>query len=84
MATPTREYLSPREVAALIGVPYKTLEKWRYFGGGPPFIKVVKTIRYARADIDAFMASQRRVVERGKRPRVGDTPKPKPSRARVT
>jgi predicted DNA-binding transcriptional regulator AlpA len=41
-----REYLSPREVEALTGISYKTLERYRANGTGPPWFRVGGVIRY--------------------------------------
>ena len=35
-----REYVGPRELAALTGVSFKTWERWRSDGTGPVFIKL--------------------------------------------
>jgi predicted DNA-binding transcriptional regulator AlpA len=35
-------------------------EKLRVVGGGPPFIKVGKAVRYKRADLDAWLEEQKR------------------------
>ena len=52
----TTPLLNTREAARLLGVKPSTLEKWRNTGGGPIFIKVgVRTIRYAREDLEAFL-----------------------------
>lgn len=47
------KYLSP------VGkpIPVATLQWWRSHGKGPKYFKVGKRIIYARADLDAFMAS---------------------------
>jgi hypothetical protein len=36
------------------------LEKLRVVGGGPPFIKVGKAVRYKLADLDTWLAEQKR------------------------
>jgi hypothetical protein len=35
------------------------LEKLRGVGGGPPFIKVGKAVRYKLSDLDAWLAEQK-------------------------
>ncbi|MBI4001062.1 MAG: helix-turn-helix domain-containing protein [Nitrospira defluvii] len=37
----------------------KTAQAWRTRGGGPPFIKVGRLIRYRKADVDAWIESRR-------------------------
>jgi hypothetical protein len=36
------------------------LEKLRVVGGGPPFIKVGKAVRYKLADLDTWLEEQKR------------------------
>jgi hypothetical protein len=57
------EYLTEEEAAALStaqGVPVaaRTLSNWRWAGGGPPFVKVMRRVRYRRADILAWAQAQ--------------------------
>lgn len=37
----------------------KTLQAWRSRGGGPPFIKVGRLVRYDPQDVEAWIASRR-------------------------
>ena len=44
--------INQREVAQLLGVSERTLEKWRRTGAGPPFISISsRCIRYRIADL---------------------------------
>jgi excisionase family DNA binding protein len=52
--------LSNREAADYLGLKAATLNKWRVFGDGPPFIKVGHLVRYRKADLDAFLQSRLR------------------------
>lgn len=52
--------LSNREAADYLGLKAATLNKWRVFGDGPPFIKVGHLVRYRKADLDAFLQSRMR------------------------
>lgn len=48
-------------IGGLDGTPSeKTLAQWRSQGKGPPFLKIGGRILYARADLDAWLASCRR------------------------
>ena len=38
----------------------KTMQAWRYRGGGPPFIKIGRLVRYLDSDIEAYINSRRR------------------------
>lgn len=48
------------DVAALTGLSASTLAKRRCAGLPPAFFKLGRTVKYARADIDAWILSQRR------------------------
>jgi len=52
------KYLTEKEVAALTGIPVQTLRNKRCRGGGFPFIKLTRTVRYREEDIHSYMASR--------------------------
>ena len=52
--------LSTAEVAALLGIPERTLEFWRYQGRGPTYTRVGKRVRYHPDDVAAYLQAQRR------------------------
>ncbi|HET9733196.1 MAG TPA: helix-turn-helix domain-containing protein [Acidimicrobiales bacterium] len=39
-------YLSPTELAELLGVPVQTVYQWRHQGDGPPGFRIGKHLRY--------------------------------------
>jgi predicted DNA-binding transcriptional regulator AlpA len=39
-------FLTPADLAAILGVPVKTLYEWRYTGAGPPGFRVGRYLRY--------------------------------------
>jgi excisionase family DNA binding protein len=47
--------LSPAELAAYLGVPLKSIYRWRTTGDGPRGIRVGKHVRYRPADVDAWL-----------------------------
>ena len=50
---------TPQEVAAMLCISERTLERWRIVGDGPTFIKVgPKKVRYAAGDVANFVASR--------------------------
>ena len=53
-------HLSVRELAALLQVSRRTLDRYRARGVGPAFEKVNGRVLYARADVEAWIASGRR------------------------
>lgn len=40
--------LTEGQTGELINVPVRTLQTWRLRGGGPPFVKLGRSIRYRR------------------------------------
>ena len=49
------DLMKEREVAELLRVTRQTLSRWRASEQGPPFIQVEGTIRYRRADVQAWL-----------------------------
>lgn len=50
--------LSPRELAAYLGLPVATLYQYRYRGEGPPGYKIGRHVRYRWTDVQAWLAEQ--------------------------
>lgn len=44
--------------AVLVGLAEQTLRKLRIVGGGPPFIKIGKAVRYRPSDLDAWLTAR--------------------------
>jgi len=53
--------LTTQEAARHIGCAPITLAKLRCSGGGPTFLKIGRAVRYALADLDAWLATKRRM-----------------------
>lgn len=53
-------YLTPRELAELVRTSPRTVEGWRHRGTGPAFIRAAGRVLYDRADVDAWLAENRR------------------------
>lgn len=51
----SQRLLWAEEVAAILGVPVKTLYQWRYKGIGPAGVRVGRHLRYRMADIEAWI-----------------------------
>jgi len=48
-----------RETAEFLAVPTSTLYYWSYLGeGGPPMLRIGKSLRYNPYDVDAWAASR--------------------------
>jgi excisionase family DNA binding protein len=54
------ELLTQKQLADELQVSLRTLERWRQEGSGPAFIRVGRSPRYRRSDIDAWLERQRR------------------------
>jgi hypothetical protein len=55
--------LDEKQVAEILHTSVRTLRKRRLIGGGPPFIRLNRNIRYRLGDLAAYLDS---------RPRGGD------------
>lgn len=54
---PQEELLTPKETAAILRVSIGTLANWRVTQcRWLPFVKLGRSVRYRRSDIDAFLA----------------------------
>ena len=49
-----RHCLNQKELARRWGISHRTLERWRYGGQGPAFLKLGGRVLYRLADIEAF------------------------------
>ena len=57
----SQRLLSPREAAQVLGISTRTL--WDLKGRGEiPCVKIGRSVRYARADIEAFIARNRQTT----------------------
>jgi excisionase family DNA binding protein len=54
VTNPSKEYLMPKEAAALLNCSLRTLERWRNTGYGPPFIKTGRKILYPLASLEEW------------------------------
>ena len=50
--------LNVSEVAELLGVPVKTLYRWRYLGEGPRGYRIGRHVRYSRAALSSWLEKQ--------------------------
>jgi excisionase family DNA binding protein len=55
-----RQLLTPTELSDWLQVPKQTLYKWRTCGDGPRGYRVGKHVRYDVADVEHWLANQRR------------------------
>ncbi len=51
--------LKPKDVADLLAVSERTLERWRITGEGPRFVRLgSKVVRYTGEEVEAFVAAR--------------------------
>jgi hypothetical protein len=62
--------INQKQAAEHLGVPERSLENYRQRGGGPPFYKIGARVVYESAELDAWLATRRRVstTDRGAAP----------------
>lgn len=58
------ELVDERRAAALTGHSVRTYQTWRGNGGGPPFCKLGRTVRYDLDALRAWIDAQRRTSTR--------------------
>ena len=51
-------YLTPLDLADLLGVPIETVYQWRRKGTGPRGFRVGRHLRYDPEDVQTWVASQ--------------------------
>lgn len=56
---PTPEYLDTVQAAAYVGLTRKQMEHLRVRGGGCPYSKIGRHVRYRRSDLENWMADRR-------------------------
>ena len=62
--------LTETELGALLQIPQKTLQRWRWIGKGPQFVKLPSgAVRYEPAAVEKLIAASRRrsTSDRGSR-----------------
>jgi len=52
------KWLRTRQAAAYLNIGYRTLEKLRSTGGGPPYRKVTGTVLYRMDELDQWVESR--------------------------
>lgn len=53
----TGKFLNPKELAERWKVSPSTVERWRWAGIGPVFVKIGGLVRYRLEDVEAYEAS---------------------------
>lgn len=58
------KFMTPEELSEMLQVPPRTLETWRYRGGGPPCIRIGRHVRYDPAAVRRWIDDQGDAVRR--------------------
>jgi hypothetical protein len=53
------QLLNQDKLAAVLDVPAGTVEQWRARGGGPPFFRIGRHVRYDPAEVREWLDSRR-------------------------
>lgn len=56
--TREKQLLNEVEAAEEIAIQPQTLSAWRCRGFGPPFLKIGRSVRYRRSDLESWMESR--------------------------
>jgi len=55
-----RKYITQDQLADLLGLSPRSLERWRVSGTGPAFVKAGRKPLYDIVDVDAWLSASRR------------------------
>lgn len=47
------------QAATYLNVSQKTLQQWRFYGRGPAYLKLGRSVRYLQSDLDNFLSQSR-------------------------
>ena len=59
MARPLKNWYCTKELAHYTDLSASFFEKLRCYGGGPPFYKIGRNVRYQIEDVDAWLELKR-------------------------
>jgi excisionase family DNA binding protein len=51
------EMMNDQQVAEYLNMSAASLRKWRRLGGGPKFLKIGRSVRYRREDVETWLSS---------------------------
>jgi len=68
--SPASLLLTEAQVADRLAISPRTLQMWRYKGGGPRYIKIGSAVRYRPMDVDSWLERQTRASTSDPGPKV--------------
>lgn len=54
----TRQVLTQKQAASMLGISPATMQMWRWQNIGPRYLKLGRLVRYRLQDIEAYLASK--------------------------
>lgn len=60
VSTPDGNLLTPQQAAEALALSVSWLAKLRLYGGGPPFLKLGRCVRYRREDLTKWLENKTR------------------------
>ena len=58
--SPGERLLGPEDLAGYLGVPLKTIYRWRYRGEGPASYRVGRHVRYKLEGVEVWLQARRK------------------------
>ena len=55
-----------QEAAEYLGMSVKTLQAWRFYNKGPKYLKISRSVRYLREDLDTFLEASKIIPHEGR------------------
>jgi excisionase family DNA binding protein len=52
-------WITGKDVAVMAGVTHATVRSWIHRGYGPPYYRIVRSVRYKRAEVQAWLDGTR-------------------------
>jgi predicted DNA-binding transcriptional regulator AlpA len=53
------EVMNDKQAARFIGISVATIRKWRFERKGPSYVRLGRSIRYFRVDLESFIEAKR-------------------------
>jgi len=53
--------LTTKQASEILQVPPATLRSWRFFGKGPPWVKLERCVRYDAGEVQRYIDENRQV-----------------------
>jgi hypothetical protein len=61
-SNPDPIYLNQTQLGRRWGISVRSLERWRWLGRGPDYVKIGGSVRYRLSDVEAYEAGRHRRI----------------------